>query len=211
MPIDSFENFPLDHDAIQFVDRPKFEEMIVKEFTRDSWKHSDSRVLAWTNKTVVQYNHNIRRFVEGIPELQQGDYAICNQYMSGPDCRLKTDQLVQITDISPGYEMGVRGWNVQMDFKHEAFLPADFSAKKRVMAGLHADEKYSEEHKIENTWVDLRAAYSCTINKSQGSTYKKAFIDLDDVGKCRDLNQVARMLYVAVSRASEQVILTGEL
>jgi ATP-dependent exoDNAse (exonuclease V) alpha subunit len=59
-------------------------------------------------------------------------------------------------------------------------------------------------------WIDLRAAYAQTINKSQGSTYDQVFIDLDDVSKCRNPNQLARMLYVAVSRARTRVYFTGD-
>lgn len=60
-------------------------------------------------------------------------------------------------------------------------------------------------------WIDLRAAYACTINKAQGSTYDKVFIDLDDIKKCNSGNQIARMLYVGVSRARLIVYLCGDL
>jgi ATP-dependent exoDNAse (exonuclease V) alpha subunit len=63
---------------------------------------------------------------------------------------------------------------------------------------------------VEN-WIDLRAAYAQTVNKSQGSTYDRVFIDLDDIRRCNSGDQIARMLYVAVSRAREQVFLTGDL
>ena len=64
---------------------------------------------------------------------------------------------------------------------------------------------------IERTWIDLRAAYAQTVDKSQGSTYDKVFIDLDDISHCTSGARIARMLYVAVSRARHQVIFTGDL
>ena len=64
---------------------------------------------------------------------------------------------------------------------------------------------------FKNLFVDLRPMYACTVNKSQGSTYKKVFIDLDDIGKCNQVDQVHRMLYVSFSRASDQVVLTGDI
>jgi ATP-dependent exoDNAse (exonuclease V) alpha subunit len=57
----------------------------------------------------------------------------------------------------------------------------------------------------------LRAAYAQTINKSQGSTYDRVFIDLDDLARCSSGDQLARMLYVGFSRARHQVFLTGDL
>ena len=63
----------------------------------------------------------------------------------------------------------------------------------------------------ESKIVDLRPLYSCTVNKSQGSTYRKVFIDLNDIGNCKNSDQMTRMLYVAFSRASQQVILTGDI
>lgn len=53
--------------------------------------------------------------------------------------------------------------------------------------------------------------YASTVNKSQGSTYDTVYIDLNDIGKCRDKDQVRRMLYVAVSRARHKVVFTGDI
>ena len=64
---------------------------------------------------------------------------------------------------------------------------------------------------IETQWIDLRNAFACTINKSQGSTFDAVFIDLDDVRRCNSGEQMARMLYVAVSRARNHVYLTGDI
>lgn len=60
-------------------------------------------------------------------------------------------------------------------------------------------------------WADLRAMYACTVNKSQGSTFDRVFIDLSDIAKCNNGNTIARMLYVAVTRARHEVILTGDI
>lgn len=59
--------------------------------------------------------------------------------------------------------------------------------------------------------ADVRSAFATTVYKAQGSTYKKVFIDLEDIGKCNQWEQVARMLHVAITRASDQVILRGRL
>jgi ATP-dependent exoDNAse (exonuclease V) alpha subunit len=85
---------------------------------------------------------------------------------------------------------------------------ADKNARIRKAKG---DDMYMLIAEIENQWVDLRAAYACTINKAQGSTFDRVFIDLDDIRRCNSGDQIARMLYVGVSRARHQVFLTGDL
>jgi len=98
-----------------------------------------------------------------------------------------------------------------MDSNKRAFMAKHQQDVKKLLKQLKAKGSRGTATEIETEWVDLRAAYSCTINKSQGSTYRKVFIDLDDIKRCRTPNTVARLMYVAVSRASEQVIMTGDL
>ena len=64
-----------------------------------------------------------------------------------------------------------------------------------------------------DTWADLRPTFASTVNKAQGSTYDKVFIDLSDFKPMvhKDPIQLARLLYVAMSRAKYQVIFTGDL
>jgi hypothetical protein len=210
-----FFQFSPDGHHVQHLDRETFNNAIVAEFTQPDWKHNTSKVLAWTNKRVIEFNQAIRNIVQGVPELQVGDYAVCNKYISfstaKAKCNLKTDQTVHITSLTPATEFGVLGHYVGMDERYTAFMPASLEDKKRCLQRAHADDDYETVHTIEESWIDLRAAYACTVNKSQGSTYDKVFIDLDDIGKCNNGNTIARLLYVAVSRARHHVYLTGDL
>lgn len=204
-------SFSPDGHHIQHLPWENFAAEIAKEFNRPDWRNNHSKVLAWTNKTVIQYNHEIRALVQGEPQLQIGDYAICNNFISNKKCALKTDQLVQITSMHPSSSHGYNGFMVYMDHTHSAFMPNHPSDRKEALKEAKANDLLTVYASIESNWVDLRAAYACTINKSQGSTYDKVFIDLDDVKKCNIPNQLARLLYVAVSRAREQVFFTGDL
>ena len=206
-----FFSFKPDGHYIQYKDRPLFEEAIIKEFTREDWVYNDSKVLAWTNKTVINYNHAIRDIVKGNPQFQEGDYAICNKFMSLGRHGIKTDQLVQITGISPSKEEGLEGHCIEVDHEYQVFMPNSLEEKNALIKKAKAEDNAWLLQYIDNNWIDLRAAYACTVNKSQGSTYKKVFIDLDDIRRCTSGETIARMMYVAVSRASTQVILTGDL
>lgn len=207
-----FFSFTPDGVHIQVLDRPAFEEAIIDEFDDPTWTHTRSKVLAWTNKTVISFNHAIRDYVKGAPNFHKGDYAICNRYVASKNCSLKTDQLVHITGIDGDEErFGVMGNVFVLDGKHTAFMPKTSDAQKARLKQAKHEKDFNTARMIEEQWIDLRAAYSCTINKSQGSTYDKVFIDLDDIKKCNSGNQIARMLYVGASRARHTVYLCGDL
>ena len=206
-----FFSFKPDGVHIQHMDRDAFNQAVVDEFTHPRWRYQDSKVLAWTNKRVVEYNHFISDQVKGDPNFQVGDYAVCNKFISIDRRSIKTDQLVCITGISEDLdEYGVAGNTMTLDYGMSAFFPKSLDARKERLREARICGKYWVVEHIESKWIDLRAAYACTINKSQGSTYDRVFIDLDDVSRCNSGNQIARMLYVAISRARHQCFLTGD-
>ena len=201
----------LDPEHILHLSRDDYNQMILDEFSNMDWLPGTSKKVAWRNKTVLKYNHAIRDKVRGSPELQKGDYAVCNSHIGFKNGKIKTDQTVCITDIVQSRDEGEEGWDVRMDNKFSAFLPRDTEARKRLLAIAKAGGDTSLPVRIEKRWIDLRMQYCCTVNKSQGSTYDRVFIDLDDIGANWNKNQVARYLYVAASRARHQVIFTGSL
>lgn len=207
-----FFQFKPDGHHIQYMDRDKFNQEILNEFTRPDWKYRDSKILGWTNKCAIAFNQFVRSNAKGSPDFEVGDYAICNSYIQMGKSSIKTDQMVEITSISPPEIVHeVTGKYVKLDNRDGIFMPL---SREEVMSRIKrakAEGDHALVARIETTWIDLRAAYACTINKSQGSTFDKVFIDLDDVGRCNSGDQIARMLYVAVSRARSHVYLTGDL
>ena len=207
-----FFKFVPDGKHIQYMDRDTFDQTILTEFTRPDWKYQDSKFLAWTNKKVIEYNHAISSKVKGDPNFQAGDYAIVNKFVSCGRKTLKTDQLVCITGIETNViKHGVIGKNMTLDYSMTVFFPDSLKAKNDFIKQARATDQLHLVAQAEQEWVDLRQAFASTINKSQGSTYGKVFIDLDDVSKCTHPNTMARMLYVAVSRARDNVYLTGDI
>jgi len=206
-----FFSFKPDGTAITHMSRADFDAAVELEFNKPNWNFKDSKVLAWTNKCVINYNHAIRDSVKGDPDFQVGDYAICNKYVGDGSRSFKTDQMVQITEISDPQEVaGVMGHYFTLDNAATLFSPITLASKRARIKLARAQDDYSLIETIENRWIDLRAAYACTVNKSQGSTFDRVFIDLDDISRCNSGDQIARMLYVSVSRARHQVILTGD-
>lgn len=207
-----FFGFTPDGYHIRRMDRDTFNQAIETEFTRPDWKYADSKILGWTNKCVIAYNQYVRGLIKGDPHFHVGDYAVCNSFLAIGKNTIRTDQLVLITQIEPDCEYeDVPGNWVTVDYSVKAFQPKSLTRKNERIKLARAMKGIALVAEIETNWVDLRGAYACTINKSQGSTFGSVFIDLDDVSRCNSGNQIARMLYVAVSRARNHVYLTGDL
>ena len=206
-----FFSFTPDGHHVQYLKRDAFNEAIKAEFTRPDWRYQDSKILAWTNKCVIGYNHFVRNHVKGDPHFQVDDYAICNSFVTVGRSSIKTDQLVQINAIDPDSERyGVPGNMVCVD-ELWVFHPKNLQVWNAGIKQMRAKDNFGAVSEMESQWIDLRAAYACTINKAQGSTFDRVFVDLDDIRRCNSGDQIARMLYVGVSRARTQVFLTGDL
>ncbi len=86
------------------------------------------------------------------------------------------------------------------------------AADKTALLKEFARKKQWREYIIvKNTYMVLRLPHACTIHKSQGSTYENVYIDLDSFKACKDRETLARLLYVAVSRAKNHVYFHGSL
>lgn len=207
-----FFRFKPDGHHVKYLERDAFNEAIKAEFTRPDWKYSDSKILGWTNKCVIAFNQFVMNHAAGNPDFKVGDYAICNSFVALRGKSFKTDQMVEITGISANVDCyGVAGKDFQLDGSTTLFMPNSLAAKNARVRVAKAENDMGLVSIMESQWIDLRAVYAQTVNKSQGSTYDKVFIDLDDVRKVNNGNTLARMLYVAVSRARNHVYLTGDI
>ena len=203
--------FEPDGKHVVHMDRDDFNEAIKAEFTRPDWKHNDSTVLGWTNALVIAYNQYIRNLAQGDPHFQVGDYAVCNSFVQANKVSLKTDEMVLITGIGPDEEeLGVIGKVFTLNGRINLFMPNSLADKNQRLKLAKASKEFGVVQRIEQQWIDLRAAYARTINKAQGSTYSKVFLDLDDIGRCNNGDLLARMMYVGVTRAANQVVMTGD-
>jgi exodeoxyribonuclease V len=63
----------------------------------------------------------------------------------------------------------------------------------------------------DRSFVDLRPIHASTVHKSQGSTYRQVFVDLSDIGRNTRRDVLLRLLYVALTRARGDVVVTGKL
>lgn len=203
----------LDNQSLVHLNQDDFLAAAEAEFSRSDWKPNDSRILAYTNNRVDEYNKYLSDKLSGNPELKVGDYAVNNKFITNSkNCSFKTDQVVHITAVSPDYEVyGMTGKWYELDNKASFFMPNVRTHKALALKLAHAGDQQHNYHEILNSWIDLRSLYASTVDKSQGSTYGSVFIDLNDIGRVGNRDRLARMLYVAISRAQHKVVFTGDI
>ena len=88
-------------------------------------------------------------------------------------------------------------------------------ARARVKSNMRFDTGFSQSDIWSLYWdvrkyvnCPLKYSYALTIYKSQGSTYRYAFIDARNVANCiksKSISQYTRTLYTAATRASDRV------
>lgn len=193
----------------------QFQQAVEESFKDTEWSPSKSKVLAWTNDKVQAYNQHIRESLNKPKLFTVNEYAITNEYIKSANgsytCGVDSEVLLTAVHNDVCELYGVRGYMVELDHAYIGFMPENFMDAKAVMKKFAAEKKWKEFFEIKETWLDLRAAYASSVHKSQGSTYETVFIDLADIGTNWNANDVARLLYVACTRASQRVICYGYL
>lgn len=187
----------------------------------DSKFHVDTpvdvyKIICWKNDTVRSYNDYIRGQHYNEEHFTIDETVVTNQpIMSNNTTVYSTDEFATIRDVRPAVEKGINGYWYRLNRGCSVFQARDQSEVKSKMKQLANDAKsggsWHEYFVAKEFFGDLRAVHSCTSYKSQGSSYDAVFIDLDDIGECRQWEQVARQLYVAITRAKQKVYLYGSL
>lgn len=206
---------------ILHVDGPTFQQMIEDCYTAafspaakllDAVADdNDLRVLAWSNERVNEYNDFIREHLGFTGSASIGERLVVNEFM--PRAKLRTDQHIKITSLSPiDVFKGIEGrWAFHNQGKDPIFIPNFKAEVQLAMTKAKRHKDWRHFYHLKEDIADLRPLYASTVHKSQGSTYGTVFIDLNDIGRCNDPETVARLLYVAISRASDRVVFYGEL
>ena len=204
------------------------------------WKHAiktaylcphqpdDIRVLAWTNDHVRDYNTWIRKQLGFVAPFEEGEMMVSNGPIIIQDrMRASTDSLHIISGVYEDVVEGISGHilslgAVDSEDYIRIFQPSDWKAVKQMLSTIATRAKQESDREarnklwkqywlIKNEWGDLRPIHAQTVHKSQGSTYREVFIDLNDIARNNKWYEVARLMYVAITRASHKVHLYGKL
>lgn len=205
---------PNGKDIVYIDDPDVFQDMIV-----DAYKNKENvKFISYQNTRVHEANAYIKEQLDDTALFEVKDYGVCNAYVKHFVKAIKTDQVVYITKAELAQHtvpmkngpVLVKGQNLELDGHIDVFVPFDkeiFNRMKEEASFIG----YKQLSIMKATWADIRPQYACTVHKSQGSTYDTVFFNLDDFENVYDENKLSRLLYVALSRARNKVVLIGEL
>ncbi len=191
---------------------------LAKEFAHTKNDINHAKVLAWTNKIVIGTNKHIRKLFTSSEIYEVGETLIASSPIMGSNGKMiaTTEQAITILDVHEDYmhpQLQIEGTKYGMD-KGSIFIPETnagieyFNALRKEAIETKQWRTFMQHKKLVG---DVRPPYGSTVHKGQGSTYKYVFINLSDIGKNGKANEVARLLYVAISRASHGVFFNGRL
>lgn len=185
---------------------------------------SKSKVVAWRNARVQEYNDLIRSALYG-GEAVPGTYMPGERIVAAAPCTRGDDHLLS-TDEEAIVE-SIVVCKHPMEPKYSAFeLKCRTEQNKLIRllvihpssavqfgndsTNLAHDAKGNPrlwkkfwEHK--ELFHDVKYAYALTTHRSQGSTYETVYVDFQDVLLNRNRKEAFQCLYVACSRASKRL------
>lgn len=215
----TWPEIPTDDDRIvQYDSIQDFAQKIQDVYTVGH-RPSDYRILAWSNGRVREYNQWIRK-LQGLPdELHRDELVVTNRPLldwRGEKVVAQTDTVHQVREVVPAMEQGIKGHNIRVyDCGEQFFQPWDWKEASALAKQLAKDAKKTRNwepyFEIIQQWADFRPIHASTVHKAQGSTYREVFVDLNNIGKNNNWREVARLTYVAITRASHRVHIYGEL
>ena len=190
----------------------------------------DIPLCTFTNESAISYNNMIRKaafFLDGVIQpFYEGERLISNTAVMESDKTILTNnevvygqEYVEATkhDI-PGYLVTVHGdydKYLRSNVK-EVFAPKNKSVVDQVLFKLKGEaikskskHIWKEFYAVKNSLADLRPPFAGTTHKAQGGTFPAVFIDKTNINKCRNKATRARLFYVALTRASENVYINS--
>lgn len=209
--------------VIDLIDGTQLKGVLEREYSQED---PTRRVLAYTNKRVIEYNTHIRGLRGYVAPFEPGEILSNNSSTNGSGSNtntLYTDQMVRVLKITEDKEnfdvvkdhkvrtitMDIEDLTTKTQYTITCF--ADVNDRAEVLKHYSSNKRWDLYFKIKSKFPDLRSVASSTIHKAQGSTYDSVVVDLTDIGRCTQNSQTARMQYVALSRSKNRVYIRGQL
>lgn len=188
------------------------------------------RILCYTNDRVQQFNQHIRENVrKQTTDYHVGDVLVVASTIiteGGKSLHTEREVIIQQTAKKANPDTILLDKDHELDIYyqeavvrelhgteniHVVRIPNDMNVVNQALKHFAKKKAWGYYFTLKDKYVDLRDKAACTVYKAQGSTYDTVFVDIGNIGTSHDAEQVARMLFVAVSRARHKVYLYGRL
>lgn len=197
----------------------------------------DTRIIAFSNKRVIEYNDYIRELRQLPKNVTKGESLIVNTpSRTSRNNFLYSEQEIIIANepekttlnemdlasetliADPNrltFEIEISRCEIKDANTHEPLgyvrIPVNMNYVLSILKYFTKRKEWTNYFTLKEMLCDIRPKDACTIHKIQGSTVDTIYIDAEDISKCRFTNMVARLLYVACSRAKKRIVFFGDL
>lgn len=182
----------------------------------------DSRILAYTNARVIEFNDYVRDYRQLPSHYTVGEQLVNNSAVHLKGAMLSVQAEVEILHLADKTEMVFLEQDTELEIrkatiktKHSTYtdvpLPVDRAHFLALVKYYQKKKEWSTYFFLTGTFPDLRPKDASTFYKAQGSTYDVTFIDLANLSTCNNPDQVARQLYVGATRSKNRIIFFGKL
>lgn len=190
----------------------------------------DIPLCTFTNSSAMNYNSMIRKaayFAENkIEPYYVGERLVANSVvMRDKTTVITNNETVYVKEYRPGVLSEIPGYYVTVKGEYNSFTKTD-TATVFCAKTIAAADKVLKEYKsiaiqnkskpdwvryyaLKNSLADLRPPFAGTTHKAQGGTFPAVFIDQTNINQCSDAATRARLLYVALTRASKNVYINS--
>ena len=222
---------PVTEHGVYLLSAPEWINWILENFTSPEYAADpDSfRCLAYTNARVNTLNKMIRDRLVGktLSPFIAGERVLVKHPISSEDGeeKIHTDEECTVMDVvettHPLYRntsTQFKVWEIELKSDSHTFVTAYLLHKDSSRAydkmldslGKAAQEdgrRWKSFWGFKDSFASLQSPHAMTVHRSQGSTYKNVFVDMRDIYRNRDPQERMQLEYVAVSRASETLII----
>jgi exodeoxyribonuclease-5 len=207
--------------VIEQLDGPQMENHVNRVFMDIE---NDSRIMTYTNNEAKSYNEYIRAIRGNFARFDTGEMVVNNSGIDlkgqGTLCAEMEFSVKRDTALSDE-TLDVDGMqlvtyklqltSLKNNTVYQVYQADDPVYYQKILAYFRSHKDWPNYFRLKNMIPDLRSRDASTVYKAQGSSFNSVYIDLQDIGKSNIADQVARMLYVAVSRPRNRIYFYGRL
>lgn len=213
------------HEGVWKMTKAAFKESIYEAAVAGAFADGTaSKVIAWRNVRVSEYNHLIRHAIYGAeasatPYLAGDRIVAAGPCMRGEESLLITDEEAIVEKVlNCKHPMEPRYMAIELSCRSESnevirllvLHPDSFALFENDSQKLAYDAKATPrlwkkfwDHK--ELFHEIKYAYALTAHRSQGSTYENVWVDYQDILLNRNRKEAFQCLYVACSRPTTQL------
>jgi exodeoxyribonuclease-5 len=169
------------------------------------------KCIAYTNKRVNKINGYMRALRKMPKNISSGDLVVSKSSVCNTDngFRLCCEDVLTVKYIkqdsrNPGAYL-ISFLNVPGEFRGFNDVYKYDTECKRIYAECKKKKNFTAYANFSDMYLKLKFSYASTVHSAQGSTYNKVFVDLTDINSCNDIETFIRLIYVAISRAKDEV------